>query len=177
MQSSKKPSNRYDAPCNQAEEMHLRAIWFLCDPAFHQCIPAERPHSPFAFCFRGGAWHPDFSKVNCRRSRRTGWTENSSRWRAAARGGTTKGGCSDAEERVLWRASVGSVILQRGVTARWGLKMNSLLLLSLFATVFAGKSPRLKFVVHGRQSSIFWLWFGFSSKSLKQICFINQLRV
>lgn len=102
-------------------------------------------------------------------------TENS-RWRAAARGGTTKGGCSDAEERVLWRASFGSVILQSAVTARWGLKMNSLILLSLFATVFAGKSPRLKFVVHGRQSCIFWLLCGFSPSRLNR-CFINQLRV
>ena len=31
-------------------------------------------------------------------------------------------------------------------------KMNSFILLSLFATVFAGNAPRLKFVVHGKQS-------------------------
>lgn len=37
-------------------------------------------------------------------------------------------------------------------------KMNSFILLSLFATVVAGKSPRLKFVVHGRQCCIFWVF-------------------
>lgn len=58
--------------------------------------------------------------------------------------------------------------------------MNSFILLSLLATVIAGKSPRLKFVVHGRKRSVLFFFFfpppGWFVKSFNEL-FVFLIRV
>lgn len=185
-------SNRYDA--SSYAPVIIKQKWCIYEQyVFFQRIPVERLHSPFAFCFRGGAWHPDFSWLNCRRSRRT--REDRVQQSVAQNPGRSSSGRDHKRQlqgrrgrgrrrrrRILWSASFGSVILQTGFTARRSLKMNSLVLMSLFATVIAGKSPRLKFVVHGRQCCVFWMLSGFTIQTIRQlfmspkhVLFINSM--
>lgn len=59
-------------------------------------------------------------------------------------------------------------------------KMNYFILLSLFATVFAGNAPRLKFVVHGKQSwicRIFAFWSQVVKPHMRCRCFISRCQV
>lgn len=153
--------------------MHLWAIWFYF--AILLFISASLLHDytpPLPFVSEvepDTPTSPNWTAGGADGQDRTG---SSSRWHrirdAAARGGTTKGGCREEEEEEeeegFWGALRSVQSFYRAVSlARRSLKMNSLILLSLFATVIAGKSPRLKFVVHGRQRCIFWMLSGFTT--------------
>lgn len=66
---------------------------------------------------------------------------SSSIWDAASRGGNIDGEEAAEEDTVFLSISA------------LALEMNPLILLSLVATLAAAKSPRMKFVVHGRRAS------------------------
>ncbi len=80
-------------------------------------------------------------------------------WNAAERRDLING-CEE-EERFCGALRKSQSFYKSSSRGRASRKMNSFILLSLFATIIAGKSPRLKFVVHGRQRCIFWILFDF----------------
>lgn len=122
--------------------------WFLCNCTIHSCAPAERLHTPYAF-----------SEVEPATPTSLNWTAGvthgrertgtSGRWH---RSGTQQLGEGLKEEEGFVGTFRSAESFHRAASlCKASRKMNSFILLSLFATVIAGKSPRLKFVVHGKQ--------------------------
>lgn len=124
-------------------------------PLKHQTPPLP----PFRLLFpRWSLWYPDLFKLSCRRTR-PDWDQQAvvvvvvvaQIWDAAAAAAADReGGSIKAAAAAKGRKTEKKERRISSLEQRLD-KMNSFILLSLFAAVISGKSPRLKFVVHGRQ--------------------------
>lgn len=139
-------SNRYDVTPHISDQ--IKRFTVTSNPPSCDFLSyADKRHSPpfFRLLFRGGAWHPDFTEPDCwrRRRRRENRDQRTlARFWNAARGGN------------LTRRLQGRNQLTNPTNRQWSTdpheKMNYFILLSVLATVVTGKSPRLKFIVHGK---------------------------